>query len=159
MAFIPFHENPEVQKAAFHALENKILTTFSENKKDIYDNALEIYKKETGDSNLYITKENHYINGALANDLYTLHYKENRDASRFWNIFYTLEHKNGIGRYMQDAEIEIYLKPTNGGILPQDHEHIIGKLVDKDEEYATIKLNKDGDLRTINYADIAIIID
>lgn len=159
MSFLPFHEEPEMQKAAFYYLEKKIISTFSKTKKEIYDNALEIYKKETGDDNFYITKEAHDIDGELTDHLYAVHYKEHRDASEFWNIYYTIEYKSAISQYAKDDEIEMYLKPTNGGILPQDHENIMGILVDNSEEYVTVKLKKNGELRTIKYIDIAIIID
>lgn len=159
MSFLPFDENPEVERAAFYALEKKIFTTFHESEKEIYDNALEIYKKETGDNNLYIAKITHFMDKELGDYLYALQYKERRDASKFYSILDTLRYKNYVSQHFKDDEIEIYMKPTNGGILPQDHENIIGKLVDKDEVYATIKLRENGKLRTIKYEDIAIIID
>ncbi|WP_315069337.1 hypothetical protein [uncultured Clostridium sp.] len=158
MAFLPFHEDPKIQKRMFFNLENKILTTFPKSDREIYTQALHLYRKETNDDNLYISDDTYDIDGSLRPNLCALQYNErNDDWSRFWKIYDIFKYKKIINKYEKDAKIEIFLKPTNGGCLPQDHEYIIGKLINNNEEHVEVKLDKNGELRIIKYTDIALI--
>ncbi|MBY6916036.1 hypothetical protein [Clostridium botulinum] len=159
MAFLPFHENPEVEKHMIFCWENKILTTFEKTERESYNKALEIYKKETGDDNLYILDDTYDIDGSLRTNLSALHYKERKNCSRFWEIHDVLEYKEMINKHKKGDKIEMFLKPTNGGCSPEDHEHIIGRLIDNNEECIKIKSDKNDELRKIKYIDIALIDD
>lgn len=163
-----FHENPRIQARMEKALairdfneKNNILTTPLRTEKEFYDTVLEIYNKEIGDNNLYISNVTYDMDGALMLNEYAIKYKElNKNLSKFWEIRDILNYKEILSEYKKDIDtISIYIKQrdTDGKLI--GYENIIGILVDYNDKYIKIKSNKNYEVLIIKYIDVELIDD
>lgn len=161
----PFDEDPRIQAAIEKAdairdfnRKNNILRTPLRTEKEFYDTVLEIYNKEIGDNNLYVTKITYDMNGALMLNEYAIKYRErNENINKFHEIREALEQKEIINKYKENDKINLYIKVKDTNHEWTGHENIAGKLIQKNEKYIEVKLDKNDDILTIKYTDILLV--
>ena len=162
---LPYDEDPKIQAMIEEGFarkdfneKNNILTTPLRTEKEFYDNVLEIYNKEIGDNNLYVSKNTYNINGALMLNEYAIKYREyNENLSRFHEIREALEQKEIIKKYKENYKINLYVKVKDINGKWTGHENITGELIQKNEKCIAVKLDKNDDILTIKYTDILFI--
>lgn len=162
---LPYDEDPKIQAMIEEGFarkdfneKNNILTTPLRAEKKFYDTVLEIYNKEIGDNNLYVSKNTYDMDGALMLNEYSIKYKEwNENISKFHEIREALEQKEIINKYKENDKINLYIKIKDINDEWIGHENITGKLIQKNEKCIEVKSDKNGDILTIKYIDILLV--
>ena len=70
---------------------DKLLTNFDNTKLPKFEKALKLYREQTKNMSIYISKVAFWPDGTRDHDMSSLRTSEDKDLSRFWRIFDSLK--------------------------------------------------------------------